>query len=560
MNMKKIFSMLLAIAMLVVSTAFAAPLGSDLSVEVKLDATTNSLVVSGKVKSDRSRVPLVLLIKESGNIVWGDQLETGAPQDGFSAYTFASYAIPKNKLSTTFNITVSAQFIDETKNISYSYKGIEVKHGVLQKIVQYDKSASDSSMKTEVIEVYPDVVGIDSGVYGALSPAAKDILAKVASAGEYTCPAGYVSDEDIAEIDAQIQKFASAYREAEVIAKLADVDTKEELLAWVSDDAALYNFSQDDMGTADDEAKLYSQYFAKIDKTAELITRIKNAASVAMSYTELRDLIFDRVLLTYIQTGNYTKTKEIVDNFPTRFAAINSAKRVSGVYMKVTGTYYETISAFCSACNNCTVSTNDPAAGPAGNSPSIKVEYTPGASVQGAENIGFTDMSNHQWAVTAVNYLRDKGIISGKTSAQFAPADNVTRAEFAKILVNSIGVTVSDYNGEFSDVKASDWYAPFVSAATKAGIILGADGRFMPNENITRQDMAVMIKRALNLDDSGYKEVFDDSAYISDYAQKAIFAVYNKGIMQGGGDGFFNPLNNATRAEAAQTVYNMLTK
>ena len=559
MNMKKIFSMLLATVILATSTVFAAPQESNLSAEVKLDATTNSLVVSGKVKVDRSRVPLVLLIKEGGNIVWGDQLETGAPQDGFSAYTFASYPIPKNKISTTFDITVSAQFIDETKNIPYSYSGIDVKHTVLQKIIQYDKSASAASMKTNVIEAYPEVVGIDLEVYDSLSPDAKDILAKVASAGEYTCPAGYVSEADIAEIDAQIQKFASACMEAEVIAKLADVDTKEELLAWVSDDAAFYNFSQDDMGTADDEAKLYSQYFVKIDKTTNLISRITGAASTAMSFTELRDLIFDRVLLTYIETGNYTKTKGIVDNFPTKFAAINSAKRVNDVYMKVTGTYYETIAAFCNACNNCTVSTNNPSPGPSGNT-STRVEYAPGVPVQDTQNIGFTDMSNHQWAVTAVNYLRDSGIISGKSNTQFAPADNVTRAEFAKILVNAIGINVSDYNGEFEDVKASDWYAPFVSAAVKNGIILGADGRFMPNQNITRQDMAVMIQRALNLDDSEYNEVFNDSAYISDYAQKAIFAVYKKGIMQGGGDGHFNPLSNATRAEAAQTVYNMLTK
>ena len=169
-------------------------------------------------------------------------------------------------------------------------------------------------------------------------------------------------------------------------------------------------------------------------------------------------------------------------------------------------------------------------------------------------------MPNYQWALTAVNYLRDSGIISGKSNTQFAPADNVTRAEFAKILVNAIGIDVSGYNDEFEDVKASDWYAPFVSAAVKNGIILGADGRFMPNHNITRQDMAVMIKRALNLDDSEFKEVFDDSSYISDYAQKAVYAVYKRGIMKGSGNGYFNPRSNATRAEAAQTVYNMLTK
>ena len=265
MIMKKIFSMLLAVMMLASNAVFAASEEGKLSVEVKLDATANSLVVSGKVKSDKSGVPLVLLIKENGNIVWGDQIETSAPQNGFSTYSFEPFVIPTNKVSTAFAVTVSADYVDETKNINYSYGGIDIKHSVLAKITQYDKSVNVDAMQTEVIEASSEIVGIDAAVYGNLSSAAKGILAKVASAGEYTCPANYESEEDIAKINEQIQMFALSCKDAEVIAKLADVDTKEELLAWTNDIVAKYDFSTDDAHTEDNEKLLYDEYFAKID-------------------------------------------------------------------------------------------------------------------------------------------------------------------------------------------------------------------------------------------------------------------------------------------------------
>ena len=115
------------------------------------------------------------------------------------------------------------------------------------------------------------------------------------------------------------------------------------------------------------------------------------------------------------------------------------------------------------------------------------------------------------------------------------------------------------YNGEFTDVNENDWYAPYIAAAKKSGIVMGDGEKFNPNANITRQDMAVMIFRAFNMEESAdERDVFYDSDLISDYAKSAVFALYEKGITRGMGNGYFAPSNFATRAESAQMIYNTI--
>ena len=110
------------------------------------------------------------------------------------------------------------------------------------------------------------------------------------------------------------------------------------------------------------------------------------------------------------------------------------------------------------------------------------------------------------------------------------------------------------------DVYSDDWYAPYVSAAMNAGIVFGNDnGEFMPASNITRQDMAVMICRAFNITYPGITEaVFDDMNLVSDYAKESVFCLYKNSVISGKGNGLFAPVDNATRAEAAQIIYNVI--
>ena len=172
----------------------------------------------------------------------------------------------------------------------------------------------------------------------------------------------------------------------------------------------------------------------------------------------------------------------------------------------------------------------------------------------------FTDMDGAAWAKAAVKALYEKGIVSGKTNTEFYPNNAVTRAEFAKLLVMCKNALVKDNTQYFNDVAENSWYFDYVNSAYLINAVKGDDnGNFNPNDKITRQDMAVMIYRAMNMSDADLPD-FTDSDEISDYAVNAVGALYSKGIVSGMGNGSFAPRDFATRAQAAQMIYKLISK
>ncbi len=169
----------------------------------------------------------------------------------------------------------------------------------------------------------------------------------------------------------------------------------------------------------------------------------------------------------------------------------------------------------------------------------------------------FSDIQNVPWAKDAIEDLSKAGIVSGKGDNLFCPDDNITREEFAAIIVRAMNIEDKTANVSFSDVKDEHWFASYINAAVAEGIILGKDdGSFGVGENITRQDMAVMINRALKLQDEGLKtEAFKDDADISEYAKAAVYNMQNKSIILGFEDESFRPKSFATRAQAAVVIY-----
>ena len=87
-------------------------------------------------------------------------------------------------------------------------------------------------------------------------------------------------------------------------------------------------------------------------------------------------------------------------------------------------------------------------------------------------------------------------ILNGYTDKTFRPDEDITRAEFAKVIFSALGMKEKSENG-FIDVTENDWYFGAVSALADIGIVVGADGYFMPQKNISRQDIAVMVQKAV---------------------------------------------------------------
>lgn len=137
------------------------------------------------------------------------------------------------------------------------------------------------------------------------------------------------------------------------------------------------------------------------------------------------------------------------------------------------------------------------------------------------------------------------------TYVSIKPKNSITRAEFTKILVNSMNLHAGETVKSFPDVKPAKWYYEYVKIASSQGIINGKpDGTFRPNDKITRNEMAVMIYRAFEstLDFSATGKVFPDVPK-GNFAYEAVMKTAALGIIKGYGN-VFKPYNDATRAEA----------
>lgn len=173
----------------------------------------------------------------------------------------------------------------------------------------------------------------------------------------------------------------------------------------------------------------------------------------------------------------------------------------------------------------------------------------------------FADLDQASWAAVAIMDLANKGIVSGRTTTEFAPNDSITRAEFAKILVGAFNLPIITASAGFADVADDAWYAPYVNTCYSAGIITGYDNTtFGPNDLVTRQDMAVMVMRAVSLKGLTVEIVnekidFADADEIGEYAVEAVSALQQGGVINGMTENTFAPTETATRAQAAKILH-----
>lgn len=184
---------------------------------------------------------------------------------------------------------------------------------------------------------------------------------------------------------------------------------------------------------------------------------------------------------------------------------------------------------------------------------------TPKTDGKSLENI--TDVGTDAWYFDAVRYVIEGKLMKGISEKEFAPEANLTRAMFVTILHRA--ENEPEAQGKvFSDVPNGDWFSNAVAWASSFGIVSGiSDTEFAPDDNITREQMAVIMFRYAK-----YKGVdvsvgedtnilsYSDSDEISDYAAEALQWTAGSGIMSGKSSTTLNPLDNATRAETAAVI------
>ncbi|MBE6912665.1 MAG: hypothetical protein E7473_09085 [Ruminococcaceae bacterium] len=177
-------------------------------------------------------------------------------------------------------------------------------------------------------------------------------------------------------------------------------------------------------------------------------------------------------------------------------------------------------------------------------------------------DIRFIDLGSHAWAEDAINALAEDGIIRGTSETTYSPAKNITRADFALLLVRAFEKT-SDNTENFDDVLDTDYFVKELAIARNTGLVGGiGDNKFAPRENIKRCDMMLMVYRVMKDTDTLVgadiiRPEYADYSDVPDYAKEAVSALISAGLVNGKNN-LIAPLDNTTRAEVAVLLMRVL--
>ena len=268
----------------------------------------------------------------------------------------------------------------------------------------------------------------------------------------------------------------------------------------------------------------------------------------------------------YVRNGKLTRISERLseDSMDAAEAALTNNKPAA--YMKagndmVVWTNQLTELVCYTAENN---NTNNNGGGGNVSGPSTSGVSNSGTSSNGllgqSNTTKFIDIIGH-WAKDDIENLYAKGIVTGVTEITFEPDRSVTRAEFATLITKALNLT-SDVSQGFEDVRIGEWHYSFVNAAANAGLIVGYDGYFRPDDYITREEMAVIIAKAFayrgKTAGSGGIEKFTDKGEISDWAYSYVDSVTTAGLISGMTPTTFVAGANTTRAQSASVIRRLL--
>lgn len=162
------------------------------------------------------------------------------------------------------------------------------------------------------------------------------------------------------------------------------------------------------------------------------------------------------------------------------------------------------------------------------------------------------------WAESSITRWANAGVLEGDNTGEYKPSGPMTRAEFAAMLCKLMGYTEKAKN-TYADVSPDAWYYDVILKVTAAGVMKGDGVNANPNAPVSREEAAVMLCRAMNLKgESKAVTKFDDSTAVASWAQEAVAALTERGMINGVGDNKFAPAQNIDRASAAKLLDNMI--
>ena len=177
----------------------------------------------------------------------------------------------------------------------------------------------------------------------------------------------------------------------------------------------------------------------------------------------------------------------------------------------------------------------------------------------------FSDIQNH-WAARYIHFVAARNLFQGTGGNRFSPSIGMTRGMIVTVLGRLSDIVPDDYKGRsFNDVAPNAFYAKYVEWAASNGIIRGnGQGGFLPDQNVTREQLAVILYNYIKylgldlIEQNSGDHSFADENNISDFAREAVEALYRAGVINGRSGNLFDPKGTATRAEVAAMLERLI--
>lgn len=572
--MKKFTVILLSALFILASVCPVSFAAEAFTATLAYDAAADKYTVSGTLAEALGNVPMLLSVEDSkGGFYTGFQTTAVRNAEGVT-FSFAPLSFTADAPTDVYTLRVTSDFYpDEQEVFTVSVFSVSDKYLFLKEL--NTKINAGGVGVCDHLSAKADYLGLDSAAFTALDSASKGVFDAFLKT-TYPLPqeAPSLGDETaLAQVDAAWKQCCTDAYYALAAARLVNIHDEATCKQWLADYYTALAIGKESATTDYSEAKI-DGYFKTVQSSTAFVRRISAVTSVADT-AAIIGAVHEAVLLSAIETMQYTAVSDIISNFSqlipvnaTYYSRLSSYPDTLGeIYTEMAGTSYAdydaAATAFDTLASKKLVSSSQSGTSPSGgggrggSSGGVYVKDTVTKNTEATE--GLTDLSQAEWAREAIEYLTSKNIISGRGNGLFAPNDTITRAEFIKIVVMARGLSTDGVSCSFADVADGAWYYGYAAAAQQAGIVYGdSDGCFNPNSFISRQDMATILHRAFGLSGEGDGSHFSDYNDIADYAKEAVGVLSGRGIINGLGDGSFAPLANATRAQAAQMIYNIV--
>jgi hypothetical protein len=173
--------------------------------------------------------------------------------------------------------------------------------------------------------------------------------------------------------------------------------------------------------------------------------------------------------------------------------------------------------------------------------------------------IVFKDVPSSNKYSDSIMYLAEKGVVSGYTDGTFKPTKNVTRAEGLKLVMEGTKIALSSGRLSFKDVKSTDWAVKYIYTAQKKKIVAGyGDNTFKPGNPVSKAEFLKILFNTMDVEVSGrvtanpYSDVDKDSWYASYFAKAKEMGLFENTSR-------INPSASMTRQEVADAIYRVMT-